>query len=139
MKRTIILGLAALAAVTQAWGSDKAKEAEPAGLEGPETSIPFFNMHDSIRDWVANGEEGLWIQDAHKQWYYAKVFAPCPGLPYAISLGFKNRALNRVDRDSEIIVPNEGRCTFSSLRKTSVPPPKKDKAAKADKADKASK
>jgi hypothetical protein len=127
MKRTIILGLATLAAMTQAWAGEAAKTAEPAGLSSEEASIPFVDRRDSIRTWQADGDMGLWIQDSHKQWYYAKTFSPCLGLPFAIQIGVKNRGINRLNRDSEIIVPNEGRCQLSSFRKSDPPPPKQHK------------
>jgi hypothetical protein len=127
MNRTIILGLATLAALTQAWAGDAAKPAEPAGLDSKEASIPFASQREAIRTWQADGDQGLWIQDSRKQWYYAKTFAPCFGLPFAIQIGFRNRAMNRLNRDSEIIVPNESRCPLSSLKKSGPPPGKEGK------------
>lgn len=126
MNRSIVLGLATLAALTQAWAGETAKTAGPEGL-GEEASIPFVDQRDSIRTWQADGDMGLWIQDSRKQWYYAKTFAPCHGLPFAIKIGVRNRGLNQLNRDSEIIVPNEGRCQLSSFRKSGPPPGKEHK------------
>jgi len=134
MKRAIIVGLAALA--TQAWASDKGKEDSVVGLDTKEATIPFLDQHDAVRTWQANGDAGVWLQDGHKQWYYAKTFAPCQGLPFAVRLGFKNRTLNQLSRDSEIIVPNEQNCPLISLRKSAPPPGKeRDQAAKAKAAE----
>jgi hypothetical protein len=127
MNRTIILGLATLAALTQAWAGEAAKDAGPAGLDTKEASIPFASQRDAVRTWQADGDQGLWVQDARKQWYYAKTFAPCTGLSFAVQIGFRNRAMNRLNRDSEIIVPNEGRCQLSSFRKSGPPPGKEHK------------
>jgi len=127
MKTTIILGLATLAALNQAWAGEAARTGEPAGLDDKEASIPFVDQRDSIRTWQADGDMGLWIQDSRKQWYYAKTFAPCFGLPFAVQIGVRNRGLNRLNRDSEIIVPNEGRCQLSSFRKSDPPPGKEHK------------
>jgi len=124
MKR-LVFALAATMAISQACASKQATENnDPPGLEGPETSIHFINMPDSILGWQANGENGLWIQDIRKQWYYARVMAPCTGLEFAVELGFKNRGMDQLDRFSEVIVPGgTGRCQIQSLRK-SAPPPK---------------
>jgi hypothetical protein len=127
MNRTIILGLATLATLTQAWAGEAAKPAEPAGLDSKEASIPFADQRDAVRTWQADGDQGLWVQDGRKQWYYAKTFAPCLGLPFAVQIGFKNRALNRLNRDSELVIPNEGRCQLSSFRKSGPPPEKEHK------------
>lgn len=124
MKRTLILGLATLATLTQAWAGETATSGEPAGLDSKEASIPFANQRDAIRTWQADGDQGLWIQDARRQWYYAKTVAPCIGLPFAVQIGFRNRALNQLNRDSEIIIPNEGRCPLISFRKSDPPPGK---------------
>jgi len=125
MKR-LAFALAAAAAFSQACASKPVKNEEPPGVTGPETSIHFINLPDSIMGWQANGEDGLWIQDMRKQWYYARIMAPCNGLEFAVELGFKNRGLNQLDRFSEVIVPGgTGRCQLESLRK-SAPPPKGD-------------
>lgn len=142
MKRAMILGLAAMATLTQAWANDASKKPEPTGLGDKEAVIPFLNQRDAILNWQANGQEGLWIQDGHKQWFYATVFTPCSGLEFAVQLGFKSRVMNRLDRDSEIIVPDNGHCRLTSL-KTSGPPPKGKRhgadAVKMEPADKAEK
>ncbi len=105
MKRAIIAGVATLLAVSQAFAADKPKPG-PTGLDTKEATIPFLDQKSSILDWKANGTTGLWIEDALKQWYYAETFAPCPGLDFAVAIGFRNKILNRLDRDSEIIVPD---------------------------------
>jgi hypothetical protein len=123
MKRALIVGLAAMAAMSQAWASDeKGKKVEgPTGLDTKEATIPFLNQN-SIESWEADGTTGLWIQDQRKQWYYAKLFAPCEGLEFTVRLGFRNRTLNQLSRDSEAVMPNGNRCQFQSLRKSDPPP-----------------
>ncbi|MEJ0100366.1 MAG: DUF6491 family protein [Pseudomonadota bacterium] len=135
MKRAIIAGAAALLAMGQAFAADKPKADPPGptGLDTKEASIPFLDQRSSILDWQANGTAGMWIEDAHKQWYYAEMFAPCSGLDFAVGVVFRNKILNRLDRDSQVIVPDEhmGPCTFRSLKK-SDPPPVKHKGKKKD-------
>lgn len=107
--------------------ADKPADTSSA-LKKPEASIPFID-HRSINDWQADGEDGLWIEDTRRQWYYAKMLAPCIGLDFAIRLGFQTRTSSTFDRFSYVIVPGEpggGRCALTSLVK-SDPPPKRDK------------
>ncbi len=129
MKRAFtIMGIAALTVLAQAGASEAAKEAKPTDLAKPQASIPFINMRSSIQNWQADGQNGIWFQDAHKQWYYGEMFAPCIGLDFAMSIGIKNTTLNQLDRYSEIVVPHEhmGSCHLRSLVK-SGPPPKSGK------------
>lgn len=89
--------------------------------ESAEASIPFVSLRDSIQGWQADGETGLWIQDSRKAWYYAKIQAPCPGLPTAPRLGFEARTLNQLDKFSYVLVPNNTRCMVTSLTKSEAP------------------
>jgi hypothetical protein len=99
-------------------------------LSPPDASIPFAN-HGGIRDWQADRNQGLWIQDAHRRWYYAKLMGPCFGLNYAWSIGFDTRPMGRFDRFSSIIVPREGRCAVQSLTPSGPPPTKAELKARA--------
>lgn len=121
MKRALIVGLAAMAAMGQAWASDAKKDSGPTGLDSKEAVIPFLNQR-VVNSWQADGQTGLWIQDSSKQWYYAKLFAPCDGLDFTAQVGFRNRALNQLNRDSEVVLGNGTRCAFQSLRKSDAPP-----------------
>ncbi len=122
MKRALIVGLAAMAAMSQAWaGDDGKKEGGPTGLDSKEAVIPFLNQR-AVNSWQADGQTGLWIQDSGKQWYYAKLFAPCAGLDFTAQVGFRTRALNQLNRESEVVMSNGTRCAFQSLRKSDAPP-----------------
>lgn len=119
-------GIAALslsAALSTAALADE--QAESKGSS--DVSIPFAN-HGGIRDWHADKDRGLWIQDAHGKWYYAAVMTPCIGLNFANSIGFDTRPAGSFDRFSSIIVPREGRCTVQSLRPSGAPPTKRAKS-----------
>jgi hypothetical protein len=85
-----------------------------AATAAPEPSIPFAN-HGGIRDWKADHDRGLWVQDIHRQWYYAKLMGPCIGLPFAQTIGFDTHPLGRFDKYSAIVVPGSGRCTVQSF------------------------
>jgi len=114
----------ALAAATSVAADSAAK----APARPPEATIPFA-AHDGIENWEADGNKGLWIQARDHHWYYAKLFAPCPGLPFHESLGFKFGPSGELDRWSEVITRDSGRCSFTSLV-ASAGPPKKVKAGK---------
>jgi hypothetical protein len=137
MKWASTVGLVALAALSQAWAVDAAQESGPTGLSKDEASIPFVNLDSTIRTWQADGQNGVWIQDAHKQWYYAKTFGYCEGLEFSVRLGIQTGTLNMLDRYSYIVVPGYGRCALKSLVKSDAPPKGKQHAevneVKADK------
>jgi len=122
MKWASTAGIVVLAALSQAWASDAPKDSDPPGLQKEEASIPFFDLRSTIITWQADGQQGVWIQDQRKQWYYAKTFGNCEGLEFAPRLGFKTRTTNTLDRYGEIIVPNYSRCAIQSLKKSDAPP-----------------
>lgn len=121
MKRALLIGVAAMATLSPAWAADEGKQEGPTGLDTKEAVIPFLNQR-AVNSWQADGQTGLWIQDSGKQWYYAKLFAPCDGLEFTAQLGFRTRALNQLNRDSEVVMSNGNRCGFQSLRKSDAPP-----------------
>jgi Family of unknown function (DUF6491) len=89
----------------------------------PEASIPFVR-HGGIRNWEADRNRGVWIQDVHRNWYYATLMAPCFGLDFATSLGFDAGPTGDFDRFSAIVVPREGRCPVRSFAASDGPPGK---------------
>jgi hypothetical protein len=91
--------------------------------------IPFANR-GGIRDWQADRDQGLWVQDIHRQWYYAKLMAPCIGLDFAQTIGFDTHPLGRFDKFSSIFVPGagSGRCAVQSFTASGAPPKGKVKS-----------
>lgn len=114
-----IAGLVVLAfAGTALYAAD-----EPAvELKRQQASIPFANLGSSIRDWQADGRDGLWVQDARKQWYYAELLAPCHGLDFATHVGFETRGSDTLDRFGTVVVPGHDRCAIRSFVKSEAPP-----------------
>ena len=94
------------------------------GLDRPEASIPFADQRTSIRDWQADGTQGIWVQDARRNWYYGTFHAVCFGLDFATVIGFRTGATGRLDRFSSIEVPDQGRCTLRSFTTSEAPPEK---------------
>jgi hypothetical protein len=120
-----------------------ASDEPPAGaLRKDEVSIPFVN-HRNIRDWQADKDQGLWIQDERRNWYYAKLLAPCYNLDWALHIGFDTGSTDSLDRFSSIVVPDptysrghHERCQITSLTRSDAPPPKAKHAPKQKGIDK---
>ena len=93
----------------------------------PEPSIPFAN-HGGIRDWHADRDRGLWVQNVHGKWFYASLMGPCTGLDFAQTIAFDTRPAGTFDRFSAIIVPRYGRCVVQSLAPSGGPPRKQKQA-----------
>lgn len=109
--------------------SERALEAGDQQKVAPvEASIPFVN-HGSIRNWRADGRDGVFIQDVSGKWYRATLMGSCIDLPFAEAVGFDAGAVGRLDKFSSVIVRGQ-RCPFASLVASSPPPSKKDKAAR---------
>lgn len=104
-------------------------------LKRPEASIPFIDQNSSIYTWQADGDKGVWVQDGRRDWYYAKLQAPCIGLDFATTVGFKTRGTNRLDRFGYVVVPENEQCLITSFTKSDPPPSRKKKPA-ADDAEK---
>ena len=117
----VALGAALLAAAGVAFASEATATRA--------ASIPFAN-HGGIRDWKADRDQGLWVQDIHRQWYYAKLMAPCTGLNFAQTIGFDTHPLGRFDKFSSIYVPGAGggRCAVQTFTVSGAPPGGKVKA-----------
>jgi hypothetical protein len=102
-----------------------------AAADKAETSIPFVNMKQSIQGWQADGQTAIWIQDTRKNWYYAKLLAPCPGLEFTARMGFEPKTMNSLDKFGAVVMPDGKRCQIGSLT-ASEEPPKEKKAGKAE-------
>jgi len=125
LKATITTLVLAAAAVLPAAASTT------EGAKSPEASIPFVNAGSSIRNWQADGDQGLWVQDAHRQWYYARLMSTCLGLDFTLRVGFETRGIDNLDRFATVIVPGYGRCPIESFTKSDAP----DKDGKAGAAE----
>jgi polyisoprenoid-binding protein YceI len=103
-----------------------AVHAESTKSAQPQASIPFV-QYGAIRNWQADKNRGLWIQDSHRNWYYAKLMGPCFGLDFAHTIAFDTRPMGTFDRFSSIIVPHEGRCAVQSFVPSDAPPRKQNR------------
>jgi hypothetical protein len=82
-------------------------------LAGPyleEVGRGSFVSHAQLRDWLADGERGLWIQAGDLKWFYARFAHACQGLSATNSVLFDTRGSDNIDGSSAVVVPGGGRC-----------------------------
>ena len=115
------LSLALLAATAQAQTPTPAPTPTPAA--GKPARIPFIRF-GQIYNFQADNDRGVYLQDQHRRWYYATVFGPCTGLPFATRIGVDTRfAGDTLDSTGTLLVDGQ-RCKIDQLT-TSDGPPKK--------------
>lgn len=118
--RLAFAGLIALLAA----GTALAKPA-PWPQLGVEASIPFPNF-GAIRNFEADGDEGIWIEDQRRRWYYGKFIGPCRGVQFAQGIRFDTRGSAQFDRFSKILVEGDV-CMFESFVTAEKPLPRKER------------
>ena len=96
---------------------------------GTEASITWLHRRP-LRDFQMDPktDEGLYIQDTSRNWYYARLIGSCPALHGAYAIGIDTRRTNRLDRHSEIVVRDD-RCGSESFTH-SAPPPGREMASR---------
>jgi Family of unknown function (DUF6491) len=92
---------------------------------GVETQIVFPN-YGAIRNFEADGNDGLWLEDRQRRWYYAEIIGGCLDLNFAQAIGFDTRGSPTFDKFSTIIVRGE-RCPLVSLVTAEKPLPRKER------------
>lgn len=112
----------ALMAFTSPAIAGKAKDWDQYGLDA---SIAFPN-HGGIRNFEANGERGLWIEDRQRRWYYAKFIGNCRGIDYANGVAFDVRGSSSFDRFGAIAVDGDY-CLIESLVTAEKPLPRQER------------
>ena len=93
--------------------------AAPAAASPEEARIPFVNF-GGIRSFHANGDDIVYLQDSHRQWYRAELLGRCWGLSWAHRLGVDTRGSSTFDRFSALVVDGE-RCPLISLTRSEKP------------------
>lgn len=124
MKKTLSILLAAALLPLGATAAEPAKAERALGVE----SSIVFPSDSSIRNWRADRDRGIWIQDRRGDWYYGTFAGFCRDLDFAQVIGVDTRGISRLDRFATIIVRGE-RCPLTSFVTSAPPPSKKDKAA----------
>jgi hypothetical protein len=130
--KKLALSLAALLLPLSAAAADEpAKEPRALGVE----SGIVFPSNSSIRNWQADRDRGIWIQDRRRDWYYGTFIGICRDIDFAQAIGVETRGAGRLDRFASIIVRGES-CPLTSFV-TSAPPPSKAERKAAREAEKA--
>jgi len=105
-----------------------AAAAAPPPQPGGEVRIPFPSRGGIVR-MQADGDDALYVQDRHQQWYRAQLYGPCYGLSRALGIGFDTRGSMDFDRYATIVVGDE-RCQIQSLALSGPPPSKRSRRAR---------
>lgn len=121
--RWVIFGLIGLAIAGAAAAKPRPAHVWPE--LGVETSIAFPH-HGTIRDFEADDDRGVWLEDQQRRWYYARFTGSCQGLNFVQVIGFDTRGSARFDRFSAILVDGD-RCPIESLVTAEKPLPRKQR------------
>jgi hypothetical protein len=118
---SIVIAAAALTAPVQA-----KKPVDHVWPElGVESNIVFPNQ-GAIRNFEPDGNDGIWLEDRQRRWYYAELLGGCQELNFAQAIGFDTRGSASFDKFSSIIVGGE-RCAIASLVTANKPLPRKER------------
>ncbi|MFN3450874.1 MAG: DUF6491 family protein [Sphingorhabdus sp.] len=92
---------------------------------GVEVRINFPNQ-GAIRNFEADGNEGIWLEDRQRRWYYAELLGGCQELNFAQAIGFDTRGSATFDKFSTLIVAGD-KCQVASLVTANKPLPRKER------------
>jgi Family of unknown function (DUF6491) len=92
---------------------------------GVEAKIVFPN-YGAIRNFEADGNDGIWLEDRQRRWYYGELIGYCPDLNFANAIGFHTHGASVFDKFSTIIVRGD-RCSLISLVTAEKPLPRKER------------
>jgi hypothetical protein len=126
-----ILALAAASAAVAKPGAHKWPEL------GADASIVFPN-YGAIRNFEADGDKGIWIEDQQRRWYYGSFLGSCQGLNFSQAIGFDTGGLSRFDKFSKIITRDDV-CQLNSLVTAEKPLSRKERKRLAKEAADAAK
>ena len=134
MKQKLALSLAALLLPLSAAAADEPEASREIGVEA---SIAF-PAYGTVRNFEADGDDGIWIEDQRRDWYYATLTGYCPDLGFVESIAIDTRGTSRLDKFGAIIVKGQ-RCSFTSFVTAEKPLPRKERLKLAKEAKAAAK
>jgi Family of unknown function (DUF6491) len=129
MNRVMLFCAAACLPLTSAQADTDAREV------GVEASIAFPS-NGGVRNFRADDDRGVWIEDQRRNWYYASFMGHCRDIRWADAIGFDTYGSARLDRNSRLIVGNEV-CSISRLVTADKPLPLSEQRRHAKEARKA--
>jgi Family of unknown function (DUF6491) len=124
MKTLFFASLTAAIALSAPAGA-KPKTAHVWPELGVDASIAFPN-YGAIRNYEADGDDGIWIEDQQRRWYYGDFIGQCQGLDFSNAIGFDTGGASRFDKFSKIIT-REDRCQLNSLVTSEKPLSRKER------------
>jgi hypothetical protein len=95
----------------------------PASAPAAEEARIPFPRFGGVRSFRTVGDDIVYLQDRHRNWYRAELAGSCVGLPMALRIGLDSRFGDVLERGSTLIVDGD-RCTVSSLVRIDAPPPR---------------
>jgi Family of unknown function (DUF6491) len=112
-----------------------AADETPARDVGVEGNISF-PAQGGIRNFRADNDKGVWLEDRQRKWYYASFIGPCPEIRFAQGIGIDTRGSARFDKFSRILV-GKNSCAIATLVTADKPLPEREqrrlrKAAEAE-------
>jgi hypothetical protein len=102
-------------------GSPLAAGVAENSLADVDSGAAFLNRA-RLRDWLPDGERGVWLQAVDLRWFYARFAQACHGLGSTHSLSFDTRGSDNIASRSAVVVPGSGRCTVLSFLPSHGPP-----------------
>jgi hypothetical protein len=116
--------LPAAAALLAAAVPALAAEPAPRAPAREEVRIPFASF-GTIRNFRADGDDVVYLEGTHRNWYRAELSPRCFELQNALQIGFDTRFNgDTLDNSSTLIVGHE-RCRITSLTRADGPPPRR--------------
>jgi hypothetical protein len=102
---------------------------KPAPYIWPELGVEariVFPDYGAIQNFEADGNDGIWLEDRQRRWYYAELFGNCQELNFAQAIGFDTGGAPTFDKFSSIIVRGQ-KCPIVSLVTSEKPLPRKER------------
>jgi hypothetical protein len=122
IRHHLLIALAAASLVaTPAIAGEATQKTDAAQADTPisDASIPFAD-HGGVRDWRADGRDAVYIEDVHKRWYRAELFAPAFDLPFVQFIGIDAGPSGTLDKFGAIYVAGE-RYAFRNFTRVADP------------------
>jgi Family of unknown function (DUF6491) len=129
MNRAMLIFAATVLPLAPAQAGTDAREV------GVEASIAFPS-HGGVRNFRADDDRGVWIEDQRRNWYYASFMGRCRDIRWVDAIGFDTYGSSRLDRNSRLIVGDDV-CTIQTLVTADKPLPLSEQRRHAKEARKA--
>ena len=84
-----------------------------------------FPAHGGIRNFRADNDKGVWLEDRQRNWYYASFLGTCPEIRFARGVGIDTRGSARFDKFSRILV-GKNSCAIATLVTADKPLPARE-------------